>query len=101
MWAAKTLVLGAIGLLLYVAHAAFIPIALALLLALVLSGPVEGLHKLKVPRSVSAALILVIALSLIAGFVDLMWTPAQQWFAAAPKTIVTIKQKITPVARCV
>ena len=99
MWAAKTLVLGAIGLLLYVAHAAFIPIALALLLALVLSGPVEGLHKLKVPRSVSAALILVIALSLIAGFVDLMWTPAQQWFAAAPKTIVTIKQKITPVAK--
>ena len=96
---AKVIVVGGFGLLLYFAHAAFIPIALALLLALVLSGPVEGLHKLKVPRSVSAALILVIALSLIAGFVDLMWTPAQQWFAAAPKTIVTIKQKITPVAK--
>jgi predicted PurR-regulated permease PerM len=99
MSTAKVVVLGAFGLLLYVAHAAFIPIALSLLLALILSGPVEGLHKFKVPRSVSAALILVIVLSLIAGFVDLMWTPTQQWFAAAPKTIVIIKQKITPVAK--
>ena len=83
--AAKFLVIVSLGLLLYFAHVAFIPIALALLFALVLSGPVEALHKLRVPRSVSATLILVIVLGIIAGTVDFMWAPAQQWFASAPQ----------------
>jgi predicted PurR-regulated permease PerM len=97
--ATKLLVLGAVGLLLYEAHAAFIPIAMALLCALILSGPVEALHKWRVPRSVSALLILIVAMGLGAGIVDFMWTPTQQWFAAAPRTVAVIKQKITPVAK--
>jgi predicted PurR-regulated permease PerM len=97
--AGKMLVLGAVGLLLYVAHAAFIPIAMALLCALVFSGPVEALHKWHVPRSVSAGLILIAAIALVAGVVDFMWSPAQEWFAGAPHTMAVIKQKITPVAK--
>ncbi len=58
MGACKLLALGGFGLLLYYAHYAFIPIALALLLALVLSGPVEGLFRHGIPRSISAFLIL-------------------------------------------
>src|SRR6202035_3847153 len=65
--AGKSLVVIALGVLLYVAHEAFIPIALALLFALILSGPVEALHKLKVPRGISAAVILIILLAAIAG----------------------------------
>jgi predicted PurR-regulated permease PerM len=99
--AGKVLVVIAIGLLLYVAHAAFIPIALALLFALILSGPVEALHKVRVPRGISAAVILIILLSLIAGMVDLMWAPAQQWFADAPQTMKTVAHKLTPAARFV
>jgi len=97
--ATKVLIAGAIGLLFYVAHVAFIPIALALLFALVLSGPVEALHKLRVPRGASAALILLLFLGLMAGIVDLMWDPAQQWFASAPRTMTTVKQKAMPMAR--
>jgi predicted PurR-regulated permease PerM len=97
--AGKTIVIGAVGLLLYVAHEAFIPVAMALLCALILSGPVEGLHKLRVPRSVSAGLILLLVVALLAGVVNFMWTPTQQWFAGAPRTMAVIKQKITPVAR--
>jgi predicted PurR-regulated permease PerM len=97
--APKVLVIGGIGALLYFAHAAFIPIALALLFALILSGPVEALHKLRVPRSLSAGIILIVVLALTAGTVDLMWAPAQQWFAAAPQTMRVIKRKITPLAR--
>jgi predicted PurR-regulated permease PerM len=99
MTAPKLLVVGAIGLLLYVAHAAFIPIAMALLCALVLSGPVEALHRWRVPRSVSALLIVIVAVGIVAGVVDFMWTPTQQWFAGAPRTMAVIKQKITPVAK--
>ena len=95
--AGKAIVWCALGVLLYVAHVAFIPVALALLFGLVLSGPVEALHKIRVPRSLSAVLILVIALSALGGIVALMWTPAQEWFANAPKTMATIKQKTSPI----
>jgi predicted PurR-regulated permease PerM len=95
----KLIVFGALGVLLYVAHTAFVPIALALLLALVLSSPVEALHRLHVPRSVSALLLLVLTLALIGGAIELFWTPAQHWFASAPQTLQTIRQRITPVAR--
>lgn len=93
------MVWGGIGILLYVAHVAFIPIALALLLALLLSGPVEALHNKRVPRSVSAALILVIALSAIGGVIEAAWTPTQEWFSKAPQTLNTIKRKVSPVAK--
>lgn len=97
--ALKVIVWGAIGVLLYVAHVAFVPIALALLFGLVLSAPVEALHKIRIPRSLSAALILILVLSALGGVVALMWAPAQDWFAKAPQTIVTIKQKVSPIAK--
>ena len=97
--AAKILVWCAIGLLLYEAHTAFIPIALALLFALILSSPVEALYRLRVPRGVSALMILIITLGLVGGTVDLLWKPAQHWLASAPQTLQTIKQRITPLAR--
>ena len=97
--AGKILVVGGFGLLLYVAHAAFTPIALALLFALILSSPVEALHRWRVPRGVSALLIFVLSLALAGGAIDLAWKPAQHWFATAPDTLQTIKQRITPLAR--
>jgi predicted PurR-regulated permease PerM len=97
--AAKTFIFTVLGLLLYEAHNAFVPVALALLMGLVLSGPVEGLHKHRVPRSLSAVLILVVTLTLIGGTVTLLWTPAQTWFAKGPETIALIKHKTRPLTR--
>ena len=97
--AAKAILWGALGILLYIAHAAFAPVALALLFGLILSSPVEALHKKRVPRSLSAALILIIALSALGGIVAFMWEPAQEWFAKAPQTMITIKQKVSPIAK--
>jgi predicted PurR-regulated permease PerM len=97
--AGRILVWGALGLLLYEAHAAFVPIALALLFALILSSPVEALHRLRVPRSLSAAMILILTLGLMGGGMDLLWKPAEHWFASAPETLQTIRQRITPLAR--
>jgi predicted PurR-regulated permease PerM len=93
----RLLLAGAIGSLLYFAHVAFIPIALALLLALVFSGPVEALHAWRVPRGVSAALIMVVILGIFAALVNFVSVPAQQWFAAAPHTLRVIEKKIRPV----
>jgi predicted PurR-regulated permease PerM len=99
--ACELLVFGALGVLLYVAHAAFIPIALALLFALVLSGPVEALRKRRVPRSVSAFFILAIALGIFCSSLALLWKPAQYWYTEAPHTIRTMKLKFAPIARFV
>jgi len=99
--AGKAIVWGALGVLLYFAHAAFIPVALALLFGLVLTSPVEVLHRVGVPRSLSAVLILLVALSALGGIVALMWAPAQDWFAKAPQTMITIKQKVSPIAKLI
>jgi predicted PurR-regulated permease PerM len=99
--APKVLVIGALGVLLYVAHFAFIPIALALLFALVLSSPVEGLHKRGVPRGLGALVLLAIALSILIAAGALMWKPAQYWYQEAPQTIRAIKHKFAPAVRIV
>ena len=93
------LVSGLTGALLSFARGAFIPVALALLFALLLSSPVEALHRKGLPRGASALLILAIFLGLVGGTVNLLWEPAQQWLAAAPRTSLTIQRKLGPVAR--
>lgn len=95
----KILVCGALGTLLYVAHAAFIPLALASLFALVLSAPVEKLHARHIPRSVSASLILVVTFLALGGLGTWISIPAQEWFAKAPQTMAAVKQKVGPVAK--
>jgi len=98
-WPILVLVCGLCGVVLYFAHSVFVPIALALLIALVLSGPVEALHRQGLPRSVSATLILVIFFGLTGAAVDRLWEPAQQWLAGAPRITRIIEQKLGPVAR--
>jgi predicted PurR-regulated permease PerM len=97
--AGKGILLLLIGALLYVGHTAFIPVALAMLAGLILSSPVEALFRVGVPRGIGAVLILILALSAVAGLVALVWTPSQQWYASAPHTLSVIQRKFTPVAR--
>ena len=99
--AVRILVAGAVGLLLYVGHVAFVPVALALLLALVLSGPVELLHRLGLPRGIGAAIVMLLIVGLAAGLTDFLSEPAQHWFAEAPHTVRVIARKIRPVAQFV
>jgi len=95
----RLLVAGALGLLLYFGHVAFIPVALALLFSLVLSGPVEALHGMHVPRSVSAALIMAAIFGLFITLGNFISEPAQKWYAAAPHTVRLIEKKIRPFAQ--
>jgi predicted PurR-regulated permease PerM len=90
-----------VGGLLYVGRAAFIPVALAVLLALLLSTPVEALHKKGVPRGVSALLVAVLFLAVVAIGFNFLWTPAQKWIAVAPQTVRYIERKMSPVARVI
>lgn len=95
----RALLFGAIGMLFYFGRAAFIPVALALLISLVLSGPVEALYARRVPRSIGAALMLATILGIFAGLGNYLSEPAQKWFAAAPHTVRLIERKVRPFAQ--
>ena len=97
--AVRILVAGAIGLLLYVGHVAFIPVALALLLSLVLSGPVELLHRVGLPRGLGAALVMLIIVGVAGGLTEFLAEPAQHWFAEAPHTVKVIARKVRPLSQ--
>ena len=89
----RLLVAGAIGLLLYFGHVAFVPIALALLLALVLSGPVEALHGMASAAQPQRCRALDHGSRDLRRLGDYLSVPAQQWFAAAPHTLRLIERK--------
>jgi predicted PurR-regulated permease PerM len=99
--AVRVLLAGAVGVLLYVGHAAFIPVALALLAALVLSGPVELMHRLGLPRSLGALLMTLVLIGAAAGLLDFLSEPAQHWFEEAPHTVRVIAKKIRPLAQAI
>lgn len=89
----------AVTVLLSVGHEVFVPVALALLFALVLSSAVEALHRRGLPRSVSAILMLVMLLTIIGVTLNAVAGPAQEWFAGLPQTLQTIERKVRPVQK--
>jgi predicted PurR-regulated permease PerM len=89
----------AVTALLYVCHEVFVPVVLSLLFALVLSSAVEALHRVGIPRGLSAFLMLLVLLVIIGGTLSAVAGPAQQWFASLPQTLQTIERKVRPAQR--
>jgi len=90
------LALCAVLAMLRVGRDALVPLALAVLIALLLSGVVEGLRRIRVPRGLSALVLLMIIAVAVAGVVDMIWTPAQQWIQSTPRVMRTIEHNVRP-----
>jgi predicted PurR-regulated permease PerM len=75
---------------------ALIPLGLALLLAIVLSGVVEMLRAYRIPRALSAAVLLLLVAVAVGGTLDRIAAPAQQWLLSAPRVLHIIELKIRP-----
>jgi predicted PurR-regulated permease PerM len=73
-----------------------IPLGLALLVTLVLSGLVEGLRRWRIPRALSAGVLLLLLAAAIGGTLDAIATPAQEWVQNAPRTLRMIEHRIRP-----
>jgi|HubBroStandDraft_1064217.scaffolds.fasta_scaffold04458_3 predicted PurR-regulated permease PerM len=91
----------ALGTLLYLAHAVVIPVVLAILFALILTAPVEALHRFRIPRIVTALALLLAILGLLSGAIDWLSAPAEKWWDSAPQTLRTIERKLQPVSKLV
>ena len=73
-----------------------VPMVLALLITLVLSGIVEFLRRYGVPRGLSAVVLLVLIGAAVGGMLHAVWPPAQQGIAGAPRVLRTIEHKTRP-----
>ena len=73
-----------------------VPIVLALLITLVLSGIVESLRRYRIPRALSAVVLLVLIGAAVGGMLHAVWPPAQQWIEGAPRVLRTIEHKTRP-----
>jgi predicted PurR-regulated permease PerM len=70
-----------------------IPLVLALLMALLLSGIVETLRRYRVPRGLSAVVLLLLVGLALGGLLHAVWAPARDWMESAPRVLRTIEHK--------
>jgi len=87
----------AVGALLYLAQDVFIPVAIALFLALLLSPAVDRLQKWHVRRGMAVGIVLIIVFAAAGAAINAVWTPATQWLARAPQTIKQIDPRLRPL----
>lgn len=87
----------AVTVLLYFARDAFIPVALAMFLALLLTPAVDRLQRWHVPRGLAVTIVMLGVLLAGAGAVNAVWNPAKDWLARAPQTLRKIDARVRPV----
>ena len=87
----------AVGALLYFAQDVFIPVAVSLFLALLLSPAVDRLQRWRVPRGLAVAIVLIVVFAAAGAAINAVWTPATDWLARAPQTMRQIDPRLKPL----
>lgn len=83
----------------YVAKPVLLPLVVAALLNFVLTPPVAGLRRLKVPRKLAAAVVVGgVCAALAYGAVSLSG-PALRWAAEAPRTLPLVERKLRRIKK--
>ena len=86
---------------LHLARSAVVPVLFAMFLALLLSPGVNALARLRVPRVLGAAIVVVTLVAAVALALSATWRPARGWLEAAPTTMRMLEQKLRPVTRII
>ena len=86
---------------LHLARSAIVPVLFAMFLALLLSPAVNALARIRVPRELGAALVMVSLVAMVAMALNATWRPARGWLDAAPATVRTLERKLRPVTRII
>jgi predicted PurR-regulated permease PerM len=91
----------ALVIVLRVGREVLIPLVAAVLLGLVLSGVVETLRRYRIPRGLSAGILLLLGVFAAGLAIDALWTPATQWLQDAPRILRSIEHKVRPARSAV
>ena len=86
-----------VGAVLYFAQDVFIPVAVALFLALLLTPAVDTLQRWRMRRGLAVALVAFVVFALAAVAINTVWTPATEWLARAPQTMRKIDPRLQPL----
>lgn len=89
----------AVGCVLYLARVVFIPLTFALMLSFLLSPVVTRLERGRLPRSIGAALVVLVLLGGVGFAVVELSSPATEWVARSPKVLRTLERKMRPWRR--
>jgi predicted PurR-regulated permease PerM len=85
----------------YFMRSILLPIVLALLLSYLLRPIVRGLAQIKIPLTVSAALLLIGFFGLIGYGISVLATPTAEWLQKAPAGFAELQRKLLPVKKSV
>lgn len=86
-----------VGAVLYFAQDVFIPVAMALFLALLLTPAVDRLQRWRFRRGIAVALVMFVVFAAAALAINSVWTPATEWLARAPQTMRKIDPRLQPL----
>ena len=86
---------------LHLARSAIVPVLFAMFLALLLSPAVNTLARIRVPRALGAALVMVTLVAMVVMALSATWRPARGWLDAAPTTMRALERKLRPVTRII
>jgi predicted PurR-regulated permease PerM len=93
-WSQLALAVIAIGFVLYVGRVLFLPIVAAFVIGAMVSPAATVLQRVRVPRLVSALLIVFTTAGLIALIIALISSPLAEWTSKLPELSVRLKDKM-------
>jgi predicted PurR-regulated permease PerM len=79
---------------LYVAQTLFVPLLIGIIISLVLSPLVEGLRRVRLPRPVGAAIVLVLLIAVISGIGYRLSVPAAAMAEDLPRVARQVRQAV-------
>jgi predicted PurR-regulated permease PerM len=84
---------------LYFARAFLLPVVLAFLLTFLLAPVVRALHRIRIPQTIAAALVLLAVLSVVVYAVYSLSGPAGGWIERAPEGLRRVERRIRDLQR--
>jgi predicted PurR-regulated permease PerM len=89
----------ALGAVLYLARVVFVPLTFALMLSFLLSPLVTRLERLRLPRAVGAALLVLTLLAAGGVAATELAGPAADWIGRSPRVLQTLEHRVRPWRR--
>jgi predicted PurR-regulated permease PerM len=92
--AVRALLVLAVGYTLYVAKPVLLPVAIAVMLALVLRPLVSWLRRVWVPKPLGAAILLLALVAAVGYAAWVLREPAARWIEEAPRSLTRMERKL-------